>query len=375
MTAVALQLLERATTANEILVDRAIRHAVFLERFKSGEVRRMLGFLNSRVFPDVIRQLIELESIPGGFDSNRGRRLQRVLASMRGTIDSGMKSAGLRMTRNMEKFALSEAKWQVNTLADAIPASLRISFDTPSLQTLATIVKTRPMSGRTLDEWFGNVSQTMNGRLRTQIGIGMQQGEGLPALLGRVRKALKATRSNAEAVTRTIVNGVGANAREATYAENSDIIKGVMWVSTLDDRTTEICGGLDGRVFKIEEGERPPAHVQCRSTTAPVLKGVSEGDAATRASMNGAVPAKLKYGDWLRQQPMSIQNSALGVKRAELFRAGKIDITRFTDSKNNVLTLKQLERVEARIAGKTLGPSPRKGSLAGVSKTQITFPE
>lgn len=374
MTALGVSLLEQATTANEILVDRAIRHAVFLERFKSGEVRRMLGFLNTKVFPDVVGQLVKLDIVPGGFDSNRARRLQQTLASMRGTMATGMRSAGLRMTKSMERFALSEARWQTGVLRDATPAALNIGFNTPSLQTLATIVKTRPLQGKTLAEWFGNVNAQAADKLRSQVGIGMLQGESLPGLTKRVKSVLNTTRRSAEAVTRTTVNGIGANAREAAYADNSDIIKGVQWLSTLDDRTTLICAGLDGRVFKVGEGERPPAHVQCRSTTVPVLKGVSEGSAATRASMNGQVAAKTTYGQWLKKQPLKIQENVLGKVKAQLFRKGKIDITRFTDNKNNVLNLKQLKRTEARLAGKTLGPSPRKGSLSG-AKTQLIKPK
>ena len=66
---------------------------------------------------------------------------------------------------------------------------------------------------------------------------------------------------------RTSVNHVAMSAREALYAANSEIIKGVQWVSVLDSRVTLICATFDGEVFEIGTGQRPPAHYSCRSVT------------------------------------------------------------------------------------------------------------
>ncbi len=148
------------------------------------------------------------------------------------------------------------------------------------------------------------------------------------------------------------MNHISSQAREITFAGNEDIIKGVQWVSTLDARTTEICMSLDGQVFSIGEGPRPPAHVGCRSSIIPVLKSwkelginLKEAPPGTRASMDGQVADTVTYPDWLKDQPASVQDEALGPARAELFRDG-VPIERFVDDRFNPLTLDQIKTRE-----------------------------
>ncbi len=47
------------------------------------------------------------------------------------------------------------------------------------------------------------------------------------------------------------------------------------WSSILDKRTTPLCRGLDGQIFKVEQmaGRWPPAHFSCRSIVSPVVTG------------------------------------------------------------------------------------------------------
>lgn len=52
-------------------------------------------------------------------------------------------------------------------------------------------------------------------------------------------------------------------------------IHGVEYSAILDDRTTEICEFLDGRVFKVDDPEldrlTPPNHMNCRSVLVPIM--------------------------------------------------------------------------------------------------------
>lgn len=48
------------------------------------------------------------------------------------------------------------------------------------------------------------------------------------------------------------------------------------------------------------------------------------------------------YAEWLRDQPQKVQDAALGVTRAKLWRDGKLTIERFLDPSGRPLTLKQL---------------------------------
>jgi hypothetical protein len=118
---------------------------------------------------------------------------------------------------------------------------------------------------------------------------------------------------------------------------------------------TPICQGLDGKVFPLDSGPRPPAHINCRSATVPVLKswremGIDRDEvpAGTRASMNGQVAATETYGEWLRKQPAAVQEEALGKAKARLFRDGGLTVDRFAAPTGRAYTLDELRAREAR---------------------------
>ena len=80
-------------------------------------------------------------------------------------------------------------------------------------------------------------------------------------------------------------------------------------VATLDNKTTEICQGLDGKVFEMKEFEAgvtaPPFHVNCRSTTAPYFDDeFSLGERAARGEDGKTyyVPSDMTYKEWKGKQ-------------------------------------------------------------------------
>ena len=111
------------------------------------------------------------------------------------------------------------------------------------------------------------------------------------------------------------------------------------------------CRTLDGRVFPVDKGPRPPIHVNCRSAVTPVLRsadqlGLGDIPPGTRASIDGQVPADTTYGQWLKGQPKDIQDDILGPTRGKLFRDGGLTIDRFTNRNLRPLTLKELQQKE-----------------------------
>ena len=163
---------------------------------------------------------------------------------------------------------------------------------------------------------------------------------------GLISYSSKASRE-AQALARTSIMAVANAARFEMYQQNSRVIKGVEWKSTLDTKTTDICKSLDGEAWTLD-GKRlpgtthkwrgpPPAHWGCRSMLSPVLKPWSDLIAnkdvrdkvlrlekqgklgkGWRAAMDGKVSRELNYGDWLRKQPEAVQIEALGVKKQGL---------------------------------------------------------
>lgn len=75
-------------------------------------------------------------------------------------------------------------------------------------------------------------------------------------------------------------------------------------VATLDNRTSEVCQEMDGKVFDMADFQAgvtaPPFHVWCRSCTAPYFEDNNDGTRVARGADGKIyqVPTSMKYEDW-----------------------------------------------------------------------------
>jgi SPP1 gp7 family putative phage head morphogenesis protein len=123
------------------------------------------------------------------------------------------------------------------------------------------------------------------------------------------------------ALVRTSINQVANAASQQVYEANQDITKKYRYIATLDTRTSAICRALDGREFEYGKGPMPPQHFNCRSTTVPIIDPdiLPPSTVATRASKDGPVPVNTSYGQWLKDQPRSVQEEVLGKDKVVYF--------------------------------------------------------
>ena len=195
-------------------------------------------------------------------------------------------------------------------------------------------------------DWWSRQSEGFKNGMGDQLRMGLSQGESIPELVKRIfpnevhlaeaqkegraqRDIIGTARRNAEALVRTSTLTVMREANMDVYAANSDVVKGVQWCATLDDRTTPLCQRLDGKVWLLPDyepdGHNEPfpgtsAHWNCRSAILPELKSWEDlaeeagGDTewakkmdeyqegadggAQRASKDGYVDARLSYEEW-----------------------------------------------------------------------------
>ena len=353
--------------ANDILTDRGIRHAVFMQRFTTSETRRTLGLINNRIIPELTKSIEKEMTKVARLGSSKVRlnRLRSTLTKTRGILGGGAKLLQEKATPKLAELAVTESQWQRALLQKSVPPLSGIAFRDPSPAVLKQLTSTSLVLGTPIQNIWDGWSTATQMAVRQQLAAGLTIGESIPQLSRRIASVANKSRRDATTIVRTAVNHISSQAREATYKQNEDVVKAVRIVATLDARTTEICMGQDGQIYPINEGWRPPGHHQCRTTTVPVLKSwkelgfnLKDIPPGTRASMNGQVPATETYGQWLRKQSSGVQNAALGKGKAEVFRRGNVDIRKFTDGNNRPLTLKQLTTLEAKLA-----KAPVAGSL------------
>lgn len=247
-----------------------------------------------------------------------------------------------------------------------VPVGTQVIFSItqPTSEMLATIVTTEaitlgPDGAELLDDIFKTLAAGKEARIRQAIRMGMSEGESIPDLVKRLigtRAArftdgiLERDRRAAEGIVRTAVNHVSNKAADMTYRQNGDLISGVQWVITLDTRSCLTCvkNAQGGKPYKMDEGPRPPVHVNDRCFMVPVMKSwkelgidLEEMPISGRAAMTGVEAGDMTYGDWLRKYPEHA-TEALGPARAKLFQEGKIKVENFVSDRGKLLTLDEL---------------------------------
>lgn len=346
-------------SANEELLDAQIRHSIYVQRFGGGTANRFIALLNradADLVDNIIRRIGKIAD--KGYDSGPAstKRLKLILDSIREMNADAYAAAGKQLTGDLIDFAIYERDWQIAQIEQPLPVAVQVIQPTAEVVTAAALK--RPFQGRLLKEWLAGVEEAKAARIRDAIRLGLVEGETIDQMVRRIRGTraasyqdglLEIDRRGAAAMVRTAVNHTSNAARNAVFADNESLIKGVRWVSTLDARTTPVCQARDGKLYPVTTGPRPPAHIGCRSTTVSVLKsyrdlGIDVADAppGMRASLNGQVPADLTYGEWLKKQPAAFQDDVLGPSKAKLFRQGGVPVDRFVDRAGRELTLAEL---------------------------------
>lgn len=213
-------------------------------------------------------------------------------------------------------------------------------------------------------------SRKESARVTSAIQQGFYQGQTNAEIARSIRgtKALNyrdgildISNRGAQSLIRTTVQHAAMQARQATMKANSDLIKGYKIKVTFDGRTTTLCqniGQLD-ETYNIGDGPVPPLHWGCRDVITSVLSEEFDflDEGATRASKGSEggkqVGASLGYYDWLKTQPVSFQNAAIGNTRATLLRNGGLTSTEFARlslGKNfKALTLDEMRRLEPAV--------------------------
>ena len=374
-----------------ILTDIAVQRQVLLERLKASEVRKF-----TKTLSDLDKYIRDQLSGTRLTDFRRSR-LEAQLAGMRqvmvGQYDEYI--AGLNST--LEGLATASGNFEANTLKAYAPSGLGIALPAPGQAWAAATVNPLVMNGANgaplldsfMKDWRTGDADMVTNAIRQGYLLGETNGQIISRIRGTAAArfsdgVLAKSRHHAETVTRTAVQHVANQARAAAWEANSDIIEEYQWVSTLDSRTTPICRDRDLQKFAVGKGPLPPAHPNCRSTTVAVIGGefgrLLDED-ATRASVDGPVPAGESYYDWLKRQDPEFQDIALGPTRGQLFREGGLSVEEFGRLQLNKnfepMTLEQMRQVNPEAfrkagLGETAPIAPAQRPFAPLSLDEIS---
>jgi SPP1 gp7 family putative phage head morphogenesis protein len=342
------------------LVQIATRQQVLLEQLKTGQVRNFLKVFN-QVGAEIRRVLrsLEIDTIDA-LSRTKLEKLIGELADIQVTLfDKQIKA----LEDGTGEISTYISELEVKVLRSVASKSQIKNITFPSADKVSAEVWKRPVqaTGDKLGDFFKNWSASSVRRTNNAIRIAYEQGRTVPEVIRQLIGTdslkfkdglLAVSKRDAATVVRTSIQHVAATARSVTYEQNSDLVEGYQWVSTLDSNTTSKCRSLDGQKFDLGAGPVPPIHPNCRSTTTPSL--IKEFDfldkGATRSSEGGYVSADTTYYDWLKNQNEEFQDQVLGATRGKLFREGGLSVERFRalqlDKNFEPITLDEMRELE-----------------------------
>jgi len=361
-------------SANDWLADEAVARSIDLTRYSNWLAYRLLAILNRAD----VRLAAELQAVLDGVDPSNWsvERLEQLLGSVRVLNAQVYAQLMGELSNEMRGVAETEVRFQTTTLTQPLPTEIAARFNAVAIEQVHAAALARPFQGRLLREWAASLEESRMARIRDTVRMGFVEGKTISQIVREVRgtKAqnyqdgiIEVDRRHAESVVRTAVSHTAGFARDQVLAANADLVKGVVWRSTLDGRTSQMCRIRDGLKYTLEThkpiGHKIPwlagpgrLHWNCRSTSSPVLKSwqelggadVADWTPSQRASMDGAVPADMTYAEWFKKQSAARQDEILGPVRGKLYRTGDLELGDFSNNKGQLLTLDQLRQREPK---------------------------
>jgi len=349
--------------STETLTTIATRHQSHYERLKAHEVAKFDAFLLT--MDKQIRS--ELSKAPPENIRAMNAQLSLIGVEMLGT----MQEYEAVWLESMSELSIYESGFEVRSLENVVEG---VSFTLPSDAQITAAVFAAPLgdigtkyAGSLVKPLIKDFIADQVKSMQNVIRMGYAQGETTQQIIQRIRGTKPAgykdgqiahLKRNQEALVRTTLQHASNQARNETWNNNIQVIDRVKWVSALDDKTSSICRALDGQIFPRDKGQRPPAHIRCRSSTVAVLKKELAflqrgGTRSARDPVTGKVgkaPQSQTYYGWLKGQPVKVQESIIGPKRAKLLRDGGLSAQRFAELQlgklNDPINLKQMRKME-----------------------------
>jgi len=219
----------------------------------------VLANIRAGIDPDIAANFAEL---PAGFEG----RLEAVFDNL---WINGWEWGGKCITRALR--AAGGALWRRTAFsAESDATGLLIRREAEITFAPPTEAVERYVAGR-IPPLRGVHSQNLKRAVRDSVAAGRLEGEGLREITKRIaREFPQASAFRRTNIARTESSQLWNDAAMARY-RFTGAVQGWEFMAVMDERTTDICAWHNGQKYRLGEGEQPPLHFMCRSTTIPIL--------------------------------------------------------------------------------------------------------
>lgn len=229
--------------ANTKIADSIQAHSIDLERFSVDLQNRILPVLD-RLERSLTAEIAEIDPTGGRTKTNREARKEALLEQTRGTIATSYKAIKKTVGDDLQDIAKLSDTAGRKIVNDAVGVEIMTVAIAP--EQLRALADGTLVQGAVVKEHWDRQSEDLRRKFQDRVQDGFLRGEPSTEIINRVRgtKArgyadgiMNTTKSAAGALVRTSVQSVANNARLEVFKGQEDILKGVEWLSTLDNRT------------------------------------------------------------------------------------------------------------------------------------------
>jgi SPP1 gp7 family putative phage head morphogenesis protein len=189
-------------------------------------------------------------------------------------------------------------------VAFEIQTAFEIGFTLQALdETKLTKIISKPWTadGQTFSSKIWRDKQLLINTLHTELIQSIARGEAPDRMIDVISKKMNTSRRNAGRLVMTESAFFSAASQKDAFTELD--VKQYEIIATLDNKTSDICQSLDGKVFKMSEFEpgvtANPFHPWCRTSTAPYFEDdYSERIARGKDGKHYFIDSKIKYPEW-----------------------------------------------------------------------------
>lgn len=183
-----------------------------------------------------------------------------------------------------------------------------------------------PWSGAMFSDRLWQNKQALVFNTREILTQGIIQGKSIGTMSSALSAKMGQSYKNAERLIRTESAHIHAESDRAAYKEAG--VEEYEYMATLEARTCEVCGSLDGKHFKVSEAKTgvnyPPIHPNCRCTTVEY----DPGDALDWYNSGQPMPKTRTYQAWHDEQVARNGQGSLEIERKKAYNR-KADLEQF----------------------------------------------
>lgn len=214
-----------------------------------------------------------------------------------------------QQNNSLSEYIIDTYKDTYYNSAYALQSGFNVAFNISAIdESIITKLILNPWTadGMTFSDRIWKNKKELINTLQTELTQAIIRGDGLESVINKIAKKFNTEKNKAGRLVMTETAFFSSQARKQCF--NDLWVKKYEIVATLDSHTSQICRGLDGKVFNMKDYSvgitAPPFHVWCRSTTAPYFNDKFEfGERAARNTDGKTyyIASNIKYNDWYNE--------------------------------------------------------------------------